>query len=85
MFHWRTLNNEIKRLHEKTLRIVYSDFKANFDELLEKDYSFSIYHRNSKTLAIKIFKIVNELSPPKMNELSQVNPFSNTLWGIRMN
>ena len=54
MFHSRTLNNKIKTLHEKILRIVYSDFKANFDELLEKDGSFSINHRN--TLDIKIFE-----------------------------
>ena len=49
MFHSRTLNNKINRLHEKALRIVYSDFKANFGEHLEKDGSFSIDHRNIQT------------------------------------
>ena len=39
MFHSRILDNKINRLHVKALRIVYSDFKANFDELLEKDVS----------------------------------------------
>ena len=46
MFHSRTLNNEIEKLHERAIRIVSLDFKANFDELLEKDGSFSIHHRN---------------------------------------
>ena len=34
MFHLRTLNSKINRLHEKALRIVYGDYKFGFDELL---------------------------------------------------
>ena len=74
MFHSKTLNNKINKLHEKALRIVYSDFKANFDELLGKDAPFSIYHRNIQTLAIETFKFLNGLSPPVMNEVFQVKP-----------
>ena len=33
-FHRRLLNNEINKLHEKYLRIVYNDKKSNFEELL---------------------------------------------------
>ena len=44
MFHSRTVNSKINRLHEKTLKIVYSDFKGKFDEPLEKNSSFSIRH-----------------------------------------
>ena len=74
MSHSRTLNNKINRLHEKTLRIVYSDFKANFDQLLEKDCSFSVHHRNIQTLAIRIFKFLNRVSLPIINEVFQVKP-----------
>ena len=56
MFHSRTLNNEIIRLHEKALRIVHSDFKASFDKFLEKDGFFSIHHRNIQIFAIETLK-----------------------------
>ena len=34
MLHSRFINNKIKRLHERVLRIVYSDFKLSFEKLL---------------------------------------------------
>ena len=62
MFHSRTLNNKINRLHERTLRIVYSDYKSSFCELLEKDKSFLIHHKNIQSLAIDIFYIIYHLA-----------------------
>ena len=35
MFHNRTLNNKISRLHERTLRLVYNDENLSFQELLD--------------------------------------------------
>ena len=56
MFHSRTINNKINRLHERAPRLVYSDYNSNFDELLKKNESCSIHDRNVQTLAIKICK-----------------------------
>ena len=41
MFHNRTLNNKINRLHERALRLVYTDEKLSFHQLLEMDNSVS--------------------------------------------
>ena len=62
----------LKRLHEKAWKIVYSDFNANLNELLEKGGSFSIQHRNIKPLATEIFKFLNGQSLQILNEVFQV-------------
>ena len=59
IFLSRTFNNKINRLQKKSIK--YSDFKANFDKILEKDGSFSIQHENIQTLAIEILKFLNRL------------------------
>ena len=42
----RALNNKINSVHERALRITYNDSKSTFEELLNKDSSVSIHHRN---------------------------------------
>ena len=66
MFHSRTLNNRINKLHERALRIVYKNPNLT---LLTLDNSFSIHHRNLQKLATQMFKIKNRLSPILMQEL----------------
>ena len=73
MLHSRTLNNKINRLHERALRIVYSDYKSLFNTLLEKDGSFSTHHRNIQSLAIKIYKFLHGLFPAIMGDTIKLN------------
>ena len=69
MFHNRSLNNKINRIHERALRIVYSDYSSTFKELIEKDKSSTIHERNLRTLAIELYKVVNGLSPKILEEV----------------
>ena len=63
MCHNRTNNNKINRLRERCLRLIYNDKKLSFKDLLEKDESVSIHHRNFRTLAAELFEIFKGLSP----------------------
>ena len=63
MFHSRGLNNRINKIHEKALRLVYSDNQSTFSELLIKDSSMTIHERNLQSLTIEVYKSINNLSP----------------------
>ena len=52
MLHSRRLNARIDRLHERSLRVVYNDKSSSFHELLDKDKSVKIHHKNLQYLAI---------------------------------
>ena len=67
----RPLNNKIDRLHERSLRIVYSDKTSDFSELLEKDGSVSIHYQNIRQLAIELFKVSKGLCPEIKKRLFQ--------------
>ena len=68
MFHSRRLNNKINSIHERALRITYQDNMPTFQELLNKDNSVSIHHRNLQVLATEMFKIHRGLSPEILRE-----------------
>ena len=63
MFHSKRLHNKTNSIHERALRITYVDNVSSFQELLEKDNSVSIHHKNIQVLATEMFKIFKNLSP----------------------
>ena len=62
MFCSRYANNEINKLQERALRIVYDDYNSKFVKRFGKDGSFTIHHQNIQTLTIELFKIHNGYS-----------------------
>ena len=69
MFHSRSINNKMNRLHEKFLRIVCNNYKSSFENLLEKDGTVWIHVKNLQKLATEMFKISKNYSVPLMSEL----------------
>ena len=69
MFCSRKMNRKINHIHERALRLVYNDYSSTFNELLIKDKSVCIHHKNLQQLAIEMYKVKNKLSPPFMQEL----------------
>ena len=69
MLHSRRLNNKINSIHERVLRINYQDHISTFQELLKKDNSVSIHHRNLQVLATDMFKVHRGMSPDILIEI----------------
>ena len=73
MLHSRRLNNKINRFHERALRTVYSHYNSSFNELLDKDGSFTIHQRNVQSLTIEIYKYLHRLSTAIISQFFKVN------------
>ena len=63
------INNRINSIHERALRIVYKNKNLTFDELLTKDKSVRIHHRNLQVLATEIYKWKTGIAPAIMNDI----------------
>ena len=72
MFRSRCLNKKINNVYKKVLRIIYSDYKPTFQELLDKEASFSVHHRNIQTLAIEIYKHIHGLCQQLWGKLAKL-------------
>ena len=53
----------------RALKIKYNDKSSSYRELLIKDRSVTIHHRDIRALGIKINKVMQEISPPVLNEV----------------
>ena len=69
MFHDRRINNQINKLHERALRIVYRDDTATFEELLKRDNSLRIHHRNIKKMAVEMYKCLHQVGPSLLGDI----------------
>ena len=52
---------EESHLHERALRIVYNDNQSSFENLLRKDRSVTIHHRNIRSFAMEIYETYKNL------------------------
>ena len=59
----------MKHFHERCLRVIYNDKSSSYDELLLKDGSVSIHHRNIQNLATEMFKVKNDFSPKIVTDI----------------
>ena len=54
IFYSRGVNNKINHLHDQALRIICKDNISTFEELLEKDGSYSIYQKKHPIISHRI-------------------------------
>ena len=67
MFHSRTINNKINKLHERALRLVYKNVNLTFHELIGQFSNNP--QRNLQKLATEMYKAKHNISPLPMQEL----------------
>jgi hypothetical protein len=66
MFHSKSLNSLINKVHRRALSIVYDRFGISLNELLKLDNSVSIHVLNLRWLMIEVYKSLNKLNPKFM-------------------
>ena len=69
MFYSRTTNNKIDKLHERALRLVFDDYVSAFEELLEKDNSFTVHDFSIQRLCIELYKVFSGQSQTIFSDL----------------
>ena len=77
MFCSTSMNKKINHIHERALRIVHRDYESSFENLLEKDNSLTFHQRNIHQVAIEMFKVKNDISPPFMKEIFETSNSGN--------
>ena len=51
-------NIKINHLHEIAPRLIYDDYELTFEELLERNGSFTIHHYNIQVLCVELYIII---------------------------
>ena len=68
MLHSRTLNSRINNTHQRALRLTYKDIKSSLKQLLEKDHSETVHHKNLQVLVTEIVKVKKNWVPDIMKD-----------------
>ena len=69
MLHSHQNSNKIKHLHERCLHLIHNDKLPSYEELLEKDGSVLIHHKNNQSLAIEMFQIKHGQPPEIVSDI----------------
>ena len=76
MFCDRSLNSKIYSLHFRSLKIAYNDNLSSFEELLSKDKSVRVHHRNIQLLALEMYKVKAGIAPSFVSDIFKIRDIS---------
>ena len=69
----KKLTNKQELIQKRALRFLYDDYESDYEYLLKLANKPTIGVRKLRTLAIEIFKTLNDLNPPFMKEIFTLN------------
>ena len=70
-------------MHERSLRLVYSDNTSTFKELLDKDKYVSVHHKNIQVLTTEIMNSIFEIKNIEYNLRNKNNFKSRRINSVR--
>ena len=79
MLNGRIVNKKINQLDQRILHIVYKDYISSFENLLKRDKSVTIHHRNIQSMAIELFKVKQNLSNSMLSNIFPTRSISYNL------
>ncbi len=65
----KSSTTKMEKIQERALRFLYNDKVSSYDCLLEKCKGSTLHLRRIKTIALEVFKSLNDLNPPFMKEM----------------
>ena len=76
-FHSRNLDNNINRIHDRALRLIYQN-NLGFSELLDLDNSVTVHQTNLQVYLTEIYKVKNGIAAEVMKDIFELqNPSHN--------
>ena len=69
---------KLERIQERAFRLLLNDYESDYDQLLTKVNKPTLEIRRLMFLATEIFKTINNLNPPFMKEIFELNTKRNT-------
>ena len=75
VWHFTSNSNVLKmeKNQRKSLRIVLSDYKSSYKDLLKKANTTSLYVSRIKAIAIETFKCIKKLNPKFLHDIFKTN------------
>ena len=73
--------NKLGRIQYRALQFLHNDYDYDYNTLLKKSDKFSMEVQRLRTMALEIFKSLNDLNPSFMQEL--FNPIQDGLFDVR--
>ena len=71
MWHFSSCESirKIEKIQKRCLRIILNDYESDYETLLRNSNKPTMEIRRLRTLAVEIFKTLNEINPPYMKNI----------------
>ena len=70
------ISKKDRKIQERALRILYSNFSSDYESILNKSGKSTMEIKCLRTLALEVFKTLNNINPEYMKEIFHKTAFS---------